>query len=773
MLVAMATMSKVIVVSVRPQLRVLFTHPLEAGPLHVPLLDWQFVVIRVSSGVNMVDPVLTFARKSTVYFYQVCCPAERVKFVPLQWVEFPFFVQNLHWISARTLALIDGQEKLHLWDVRGQQQLETLDLSFVKMVYSTSYFKGLATGGNVSKAMAVAGEKACFESCAVSSGQLLLLGTRGVHVVTLRTWLERLESHVRAGEFAAALRLAWGMYTEQSPAATGARAASGRRQAIIKERMLSLVDEWLLFCLAADQRDQSLTQALPTCVQYLLDLDESAVLFGRIVGLLEPEPAAYQLLLEALLPHIVSGRLTAPPPLLMQQLVTHLEHQDQLQALEECLVRVELGSLDIHQVLPLCWRRGLYDAIIRIHTAGMGDYLSPLLELLDRLSQLLTDGAPLMDGQAQLGNKLLVYISSCLAGRGYPAGQIPAERVHDVKLAVLSALTAVHSKNAADAEPPYPHLRTLLTFDTREFLNVLSLSFEEDVFTSELGMRQRQRIVDILLTLMVDREEYSPSQLGSLFTFIARQMALPNSTVSVSRDLFDKVVDHLTVPGDTAHHEERQQALCELISTGVLEHYDTERLAQLAEKAKFYAICQLLYERRGEHDRTAGCMLRHAAGRGALHRFLADRAAADASVALSLLTELVEIGVAATATLFTTCLSRHLEAAVQTLAPWPQQQYRFLGAVLQQSSSVVLPASVHRRHLDLMCQLDQDQVVQFLSSQDMLDVEQYLQICQKAGNKEGEAYLLDLKGDTVAALGALVDGLDGLGQYWIYTISSS
>ncbi|XP_037068487.1 vacuolar protein sorting-associated protein 8 homolog [Pollicipes pollicipes] len=698
MLVAMATMSKVIVVSVRPQLRVLFTHPLEAGPLHVPLLDWQFVVIRVSSGVNMVDPVLTFARKSTVYFYQVCCPAERVKFVPLQWVEFPFFVQNLHWISSRTLALIDGQEKLHLWDVRGQQQLE-----------------------------AVAGEKACFESCAVSSGQLLLLGTRGVHVVTLRTWLERLESHVRAGEFAAALRLAWGMYTEQSPAATGARAASGRRQAIIKERMLSLVDEWLLFCLAADQRDQSLTQALPTCVQYLLDLDESAVLFGRVVGLLEPEPAAYQLLLE--------------------QLVTHLEHQDQLQvrgapslvcgvcwtrarrrergcggglrpaggaagvitplrsALEECLVRVELGSLDIHQVLPLCWRRGLYDAIIRIHTAGMG--------------------APLMDGQAQLGNKLLVYISSCLAGRGYPAGQIPAERVHDVKLAVLSALTAVHSKNAADAEP------TLLTFDTREFLNVLSLSFEEDVFTSELGMRQRQRIVDILLTLMVDREEYSPSQLGSLFTFIARQMALPNSTVSVSRDLFDKVVDHLTVPGDTAHHEERQQALCELISTGVLEHYDTERLAQLAEKAKFASVALSLLTR---------------------------------SVALSLLTELVKIDVAATATLFTTCLSRHLEAAVQTLAPWPQQQYRFLGAVLQQSSSVVLPASVHRRHLDLMCQLDQDQVVQFLSSQDVLDVEQYLQICQKAGNKEGEAYLLDLKGDTVAALGALVDGLDGLGQ---------
>lgn len=54
-----------------------------------------------------------------------------------------------------------------------------------------------------------------------------------------------------------------------------------------------------------------------------------------------------------------------------------------------------------------------------------------------------------------------------------------------------------------------PPDRTLLQFDTREFLNVLSLSFDEDVFTSELGMRQRQRIVDILLQLIVGNHLYS------------------------------------------------------------------------------------------------------------------------------------------------------------------------------------------------------------------------------------------------------------------------
>jgi len=45
-------------------------------------------------------------------------------------------------------------------------------------------------------------------------------------------------------------------------------------------------------------------------------------------------------------------------------------------------------------------------------------------------------------------------------------------------------------------------------FDTREFLNVLSLSFEEELFRTELGKRQKQRIVDILLQVMVEQGNF-------------------------------------------------------------------------------------------------------------------------------------------------------------------------------------------------------------------------------------------------------------------------
>jgi hypothetical protein len=55
----------------------------------------------------------------------------------------------------------------------------------------------------------------------------------------------------------------------------------------------------------------------------------------------------------------------------------------------------------------------------------------------------------------------------------------------------------------------FRNFRTFLNFDTREFLNVLSLSFEEPLFQTELGKRQKQRMVDILLQVMVEQGNFT------------------------------------------------------------------------------------------------------------------------------------------------------------------------------------------------------------------------------------------------------------------------
>lgn len=40
--------------------------------------------------------------------------------------------------------------------------------------------------------------------------------------------------------------------------------------------------------------------------------------------------------------------------------------------------------------------------------------------------------------------------------------------------------------------------------------------------------------------VMVENSDFTPSQVGCLFTFLARQLAKPNNTLFVNRTLFDQ-----------------------------------------------------------------------------------------------------------------------------------------------------------------------------------------------------------------------------------------
>jgi hypothetical protein len=84
----------------------------------------------------------------------------------------------------------------------------------------------------------------------------------------------------------------------------------------------------------------------------------------------------------------------------------------------------------------LCFKHGLFDAMIYIYNFGLNDYITPLKELVQLLaasvrSRSLTVvgagdlSAKMTPKEQALGNKLLVYISCCLTGRAFPRGDIP------------------------------------------------------------------------------------------------------------------------------------------------------------------------------------------------------------------------------------------------------------------------------------------------------------------------------------------------------------
>lgn len=62
------------------------------------------------------------------------------------------------------------------------------------------------------------------------------------------------------------------------------------------------------------------------------------------------------------------------------------------QALEACIIHLDIGSLDLHQVVQVCWAHGLYDAIIYVHNKALNDYITPVHELVPILQKALASG---------------------------------------------------------------------------------------------------------------------------------------------------------------------------------------------------------------------------------------------------------------------------------------------------------------------------------------------------------------------------------------------
>ena len=141
----------------------------------------------------------------------------------------------------------------------------------------------------------------------------------------------------------------------------------------------------------------------------------------------------------------------------------------------------------------------------------------------------------------------------------------------------------------------YPHMRTLLLFDTREVLNILTLSFEEPEFDLAVGagLPSRQEIVQILMRIINqstsypgDKGTFTATQIGCLFTFLARQGARHPSSIQVPPNMYNKVLEYLTTPDEEFVTEERQQAFLELLDSGALGEVDSEQLLLMAENAK-------------------------------------------------------------------------------------------------------------------------------------------------------------------------------------------
>lgn len=323
----------------------------------------------------------------------------------LRHIPMPYSILAVHWLGPKAIATIDSAEMLHLTDVRSTRELECIDVAGAGLVYNSAQFKGYATGGNVSPALALAGAHACYNSVVSIGSQLYILGARSLHSVNVRSWSDRIGYLVQNQRWNEACQLA----------VEGFKNARGRprREQNAKDRIHRLVDEYLL----ATERCPEL--CLGSIMACLIEIGDHDMLWEELWDRLQT-PDHYLMLITE---HIENGSLSLISPVISQALCEYWLKRTP-NRLEQIILKLDWRCLDLHQVLSAAKTEKLYNALIHLNTNALRDYCISLTDLIPKMKN---------ETNRDLGNFILVYISSCLSGRGYPTGNIEPDQIQQVK----------------------------------------------------------------------------------------------------------------------------------------------------------------------------------------------------------------------------------------------------------------------------------------------------------------------------------------------------
>lgn len=272
-------------------------------------------------------------------------------------------------------------------------------------------------------------------------------------------------------------------------------------------------------------------------------------------------------------------------------------------------------------------------------------------------------------------------------------------------------------------------------------------------------------------------------QISMLFTFLARQIARQNCEISINGELFERVLeslcgiapvhasDDVSRGDESSRHEERQQALLELLATSALKDFDERRLLTLAEAAKFYRVVELIYTRRREFDRVLTCYCCSAARSHVVFDFIqqtiGDKSVTDAEKArlkesaLKNLEKLIEIDAdRATKSIVVTIGIPVHKAFEQIKEGGENAVYEFLRRVFDhfgdclEIDDEILEADreMFERYVELLCKMSTpEDVVAFLQTSNGYRTEVALETCRKFCVTRAVVFLLEKSGNIQGA----------------------
>ncbi|KAI9792355.1 MAG: Vacuolar protein sorting-associated protein 8 [Candelina submexicana] len=729
----------------------------------------------------------------------------------------------VQWLSRSVIGVLTITQRLIILEEFGPKVTESFDL-VQKQIYHRDIFSGRLQSlveplddEDISIHGVVA--DAFYMSFKVYKGRVFLLGFNDLSIGTLSNWADRLLALMEVGDFIGAIRLATIYFNGETDMLTiGLPDESSLRQSMVQEKLLDMISASLKFAFgqnrnAADfQMDETqLVELAEACLSACVSMDEMDFLFDEAYVHYEGG-SSEGFFLETLEPFILDDKIVILPPSIIKSLAAHYTSHHLEDRLENMLCHLDTSTMDLDQVTTLCKRHSLYDALIYIWNQAIGDFVTPLVDLLS----LISPESKSIDitVSSVSASKMFPYISYVLTGRIYPTGEglrepsavrakaqlywfiFSGKPVDWPKEGGKACLTQSNPK----AEPSFPYLRMILSFDTSSFLSALNEAFE-DAFLNcssdrlvnggerwtpseeeNLGLLiNRQHIVSILLDVL-NESDYTSEDTVYLHMFIARNLPKFPQFILLSGSSLNQVLIGLcNYPGQEIADD------CQLSVEYLLSVYhpsDLESLVPLFKQAGFFRVLRSIYRSNKQYARLLGTYFDDNEAREAIFDCISDclRPRADLStrqireiiaVVDSHAQELVKIDVAQTAKCIDIYAPSSHGVFVSALDGDPHAQYKYLRNILdptprgQKGSqrSITGPANAFReQYVRLLCNYDSPHVVEYINDLESgeLQLEKVLPAMESTGIIDAAVMLMAREGQVRNAMDRLTRHLGTL-----------
>ncbi|KAJ4372531.1 Vacuolar protein sorting-associated protein 8 [Neocucurbitaria cava] len=683
-------------------------------------------------------------------------------------------VVAVQWLSRSVLGVLTISQRLVILEDNTLRMTDSFDLLQKHIYHSDLFSRQLRPvieqldEQDVSMHGVVA--DAFYMSFRAYKGRLFLLGFNDVSIGTLSNWADRLMALMEDGDFIAAIGLATSYYVGDADKLTvGLPEDDKARHTLVQEKLLEMITASLKYTFSRDERnndegrDQQLKELAEVVFTGLFSMKEFGFLFEDVYDAFE-EASAEKAFFETLEPYILDDEITAVPPNVLKDLITFYASANRASRLEEMICRLSTDTMDINQVTTLCQQYVLYDALIYVWTRAIGDYITPLTNILELIKLVDFDVDETENIYLTSAKKIFPYLAYTFTGRIYPGGApMDDEQAHSAKKDMYRFVFSgkslqwppgsgeiILTRTDAGPEPPFPYLQLILEFDASSFMSMLNEAFEDSFLNGEQettngtqvnGIQQgstltptRQYIINILFGVMTT-ENFDLEDILYFYMFVARNLP--------------KYPQHIMLRGTLSHQvlvglchcpTEIMKEDCQLSVEYLLSMYhppDPQSLIPLFEKAGFHRVLKSVYRGEKQYAKLLETYLDDSEDEEAVFGCISDvlrpskglikKQVSDVKrVIVNRATELVAIDASQTAITLKQYAPDLLEPVLEAIEDDSDAQYRYLAALIEPEQSHAqagdlasinedLPSGFIETYVQLMCTYNSSHVADFVT----------------------------------------------------------